>query len=411
MRVAQSVSGTKTLYLIDESNHTGFAQILEEIAAASGALLKSYLLGHDVLGQYDQTHGLLSLLSDGHGSTRQLVDALGVPVNAGGTPEVYTYNAYGELLQFAGTPVTNLLYSGEQRDFSTTLDNLRARPYDFLTGRLLRPDPILGDTGDPQSLHKYLYVHADPVNNIDPLGLFSISSLGIGIGAISVLTVLNSANTANAPGLTDTLQADQSNMALDLAFEFAGLGVGKVVARFVFPRAKAFLSPFVSTLFDRVSALGRRAPSVSSPISQGQQLLPATPIAGLLPGPAQVTLNRTAGLKFQGEVLASLRTRAGGQVVSPQGVPTIPDLPTGNVFGVTDIKNVIDISRTKQLRAQIDVADNMGLPFNLIISPRTQTISEPLQREIIRTGGTVFEFDDVAGVFKNVTFNGNTVVR
>jgi hypothetical protein len=39
---------------------------------------------------------------------------------------------------------------------------------------------------DPQSLHKYLYTHADPVNGIDPSGLFTAVGLAcsIGIGAM-----------------------------------------------------------------------------------------------------------------------------------------------------------------------------------------------------------------------------------
>jgi hypothetical protein len=35
---------------------------------------------------------------------------------------------------------------------------------------------------DPQSLHKYLYTHADPVNGIDPSGLFGgVAGLGVGM--------------------------------------------------------------------------------------------------------------------------------------------------------------------------------------------------------------------------------------
>jgi hypothetical protein len=32
---------------------------------------------------------------------------------------------------------------------------------------------------DPQSLHNYLYTHADPVNGIDPSGKFSLGSMGV----------------------------------------------------------------------------------------------------------------------------------------------------------------------------------------------------------------------------------------
>ena len=32
-------------------------------------------------------------------------------------------------------------------------------------------DPFAGENDEPLSLHKYLYAHADPINNIDPSGL------------------------------------------------------------------------------------------------------------------------------------------------------------------------------------------------------------------------------------------------
>jgi RHS repeat-associated protein len=64
------------------------------------------------------------------------------------------------------------LYSGEQFDSKIGQQYLRARYYDPATGRFNRLDPFFGDINDPQSLHKYLYTHADPINGIDPTGWF-----------------------------------------------------------------------------------------------------------------------------------------------------------------------------------------------------------------------------------------------
>jgi hypothetical protein len=55
---------------------------------------------------------------------------------------------------------------------------LRARYYDPSTGTFNRLDPFAGNMQDPQSLHKYLYVHGDPIQGIDPNGKFA-TSLGI----------------------------------------------------------------------------------------------------------------------------------------------------------------------------------------------------------------------------------------
>ena len=57
MRVSQTVNGEKTLYLLDGNNPTGYQQILEESAAATGNLLRSYLLGLDVISQWLADNG------------------------------------------------------------------------------------------------------------------------------------------------------------------------------------------------------------------------------------------------------------------------------------------------------------------------------------------------------------------
>jgi RHS repeat-associated protein len=69
------------------------------------------------------------------------------------------------------------LYCGEQYDSHLSQYYLRARYYDPANGRFNQLDPFGGNNSDPQSLHKYLYVHNNPVNGIDSSGNeFSIVS-------------------------------------------------------------------------------------------------------------------------------------------------------------------------------------------------------------------------------------------
>ena len=114
----------------------------------------------------------------------------------------FTVAAYGKTLAVhasnatvAGTTEaafkTNLGYSGEQWDASLRMQNLRARAYEPRNGRFIGLDPFTGNMQDPQSLHKYAYVHGDPIQGVDPTGLFTVSglvqSIAIG-GAVGALT-------------------------------------------------------------------------------------------------------------------------------------------------------------------------------------------------------------------------------
>src|SRR5690606_21180852 len=126
---------------------------------------------------------------DGHGSTRVLLDAAGAIATIAAMPQVFHFEAYGNALGFdPATSATMYLYSGEQFDPRIGQQYLRARYYDSSTGRFNRLDPFFGNLENPQSLHKYLYTHADPVNGWDPTGLEGnlISTLAVMMGARQV---------------------------------------------------------------------------------------------------------------------------------------------------------------------------------------------------------------------------------
>jgi RHS repeat-associated protein len=108
----------------------------------------------------------------------------------GAIVELYSFDAYGNAIGFDPSVVlTEFLYSGEQFDSKIGQQYLRARYYDPATGRFNRLDPFFGNLNDPQSLHKYLYTHANPISGIDPSGRslagVSISiAIGAGLGAL-----------------------------------------------------------------------------------------------------------------------------------------------------------------------------------------------------------------------------------
>jgi len=62
------------------------------------------------------------------------------------------------------------LYTGQERDADTGLDNFHFRSYASTMGRFLSPDNIPGTPLNPQSFNLYAYVHGNPVNYNDPTG-------------------------------------------------------------------------------------------------------------------------------------------------------------------------------------------------------------------------------------------------
>src|SRR5262249_43664418 len=87
--------------------------------------------------------------------------------------DVYDYDAFGNLIYRSGTTPNDYLYSGEQLDPSLGFYYLRARYLNPQSGRFVSLDSVEGNRFDPSSLHKYVYVHNDPSNLIDPRGEFS----------------------------------------------------------------------------------------------------------------------------------------------------------------------------------------------------------------------------------------------
>jgi RHS repeat-associated protein len=165
MRVAATVNGQETRYLLDTTQQT-YAQVIEEYLA-NGTLSRSYTYGRDLLSQ-DDTSARSYYQVDGLGSTRQLTDA------SGNVSLSYDYQAFGELLQKVGSGENRYLFAGEQFEESVDLTYLRARYYDMGAGRFASIDPFEGDPHIPISLHDYSYAVNNPPLYSDPSGRVAI---------------------------------------------------------------------------------------------------------------------------------------------------------------------------------------------------------------------------------------------
>lgn len=169
IRTHKTVNHKTTHYLIDNSH--SYAQVIAETDSL-GSRLKTYLYGDDLISQTDTGHTTSTYHYDGLGSTRLLTD------ESGQQSDSYNYSAYGELRNQTGKTDNTYLFTGEQFDSDLAQYYLRARYYDQAIGRFTRQDEWMGRVGEPVTLNKYLYTHADPVNWVDPSGYMSLGSLG-----------------------------------------------------------------------------------------------------------------------------------------------------------------------------------------------------------------------------------------
>ena len=169
IRISATAGGTTTLFLIDDYNPTGNAQVFEELQAPGGTPNMSYVIGDEVLSQCGSTASApFYFLQDGHGNNRQLIQLNGAVTSH------YSYESYGAVQGSSSTTAsaapTTKLYCGEQFDSDLGMYNLRARYYDPANGRFNQRDINDGNDEDPLTLHKYAYADCDPVNEVDPAG-------------------------------------------------------------------------------------------------------------------------------------------------------------------------------------------------------------------------------------------------
>ena len=184
-RVAKTVGGVTTKYLVDDRNLTGQRQVMEEIV--SGTVQRVYTYGLDLISQSQLMGGTWSTSFygyDGHGNVRFLTDA------GGAITDTYDYDAFGNLTAATGSTPNTYLYAGEHYDANIGFYYLRARYYDQNAGRFATIDPYEGSIFDPVSLHKYLYAANDPVNKSDPSGLSTLIDVSIAFNITTVVLAL-----------------------------------------------------------------------------------------------------------------------------------------------------------------------------------------------------------------------------
>jgi RHS repeat-associated protein len=206
-RVAKSVSGVTTKYLVDELNPTGYLQVMDEVSG--GAVQVRYTFGNMLVSQTRTPNASPSTSFygyDAHGNVAFLTDVTGASTDR------YTYDSWGNVLFVSGSTPNTRLYDGEELDPDLGLVNLRARQYRPVTGRFMTADSVPGQDTDPTSFNRYLFSSDDPVLRIDPTGHDAVS-YGIIIGAVAAALLVEETIRIGNDRRTTTISASGAAVA------------------------------------------------------------------------------------------------------------------------------------------------------------------------------------------------------
>jgi RHS repeat-associated protein len=138
--------------------------VIAEYNGSTGALINEYIYAGSRMIAREQA-GVIRYFHQDRLSTRLITDASG---NVVGTMD---HLPFGEDAGVVGESEKHR-FTTYERDGESGTDYAINRQYSQSAGRFMRPDPVGGRLIEPQSFNRYEYTLNDPINLIDPLGLY-----------------------------------------------------------------------------------------------------------------------------------------------------------------------------------------------------------------------------------------------
>ena len=159
-RIKKEINGAIIKYIYCQGN------VIEEYK--DGVLEKEYINGSGTADKVTFSNGNSYFYSG-----NSLGSVIGITDASGNVIETYQYSAYGEPLIFnsAGSQISTSLignpymFAGMRYDEEGGLYHTQYRQYSSKIGRFLSRDPV-------RSINPYVYAESNPINLVDPLGLW-----------------------------------------------------------------------------------------------------------------------------------------------------------------------------------------------------------------------------------------------
>jgi RHS repeat-associated protein len=218
MRVAKNGSSTEIgfeAYVLDEAGRV----TLEFDNTHTNKPAHRYLNGSEVDQvfadeRYDgngNSQGIAWPMTDLQESVRDVLD----PPTAPGSHVHTQYDAFGKIT--SNVPGMQFSYTGREWDVDAGLYYYRARWYDPALGKFISEDPLGLDGGDA---NLYRYVGNDPVNSVDPFGLFKRDlQRNLTLPSIASLSQRGS-DIIYDPGPTWSMPRSMAPISVPSSFEF-----------------------------------------------------------------------------------------------------------------------------------------------------------------------------------------------
>ena len=162
-RIGKTVNGVSTGQIWNNGN------VIAEYGTRG---TKSYILGvgGEIVKTKDSASNSRYFSYNAHGDTTNIIEKNAESTSFAVTA-AYEYDAFGGLVTGTGggeAESNAFRYNGQYTDEETGLIYLRNRYYDLSIGRFTQEDPV------QDGMNWYVYCGNDPVNLIDPLGLFCL---------------------------------------------------------------------------------------------------------------------------------------------------------------------------------------------------------------------------------------------